>query len=56
MVRAVERLSRSDDQKADMINSVGDLSKIELLNNKVLVGIAGFLASFASKYLPFVDK
>jgi co-chaperonin GroES (HSP10) len=39
MVRAVERFSRSDDQKAEMINSVGDLSKIALLNNKVLVGI-----------------
>jgi co-chaperonin GroES (HSP10) len=39
MVNATERLSRAGDQKAELMAAVGDLSNVELLNNKVLVGI-----------------
>jgi co-chaperonin GroES (HSP10) len=39
MTRVVERLSQSEDQKAEMFKAVGDLSSIELLGDKVLVGI-----------------
>jgi co-chaperonin GroES (HSP10) len=38
-VNATERLSRAEDQKAEIIAAVGDISSINLLNNKVLVGI-----------------
>jgi co-chaperonin GroES (HSP10) len=35
----LDRLSRSRDQKAELMKTVGDLSGVDLLNNKVLVGI-----------------
>jgi co-chaperonin GroES (HSP10) len=39
MIRAIEMLSQAQDQKSALMEVVGDLSKIELLNNTVLVGI-----------------
>jgi|ERR1700748_634639 len=38
-VAVLEKLSRAKDQKAELIKSVGDLSKVELMGNRVLVGI-----------------
>lgn len=35
----LERLSAAKDQRKELMASVGDLSKIEILSNKVLVGI-----------------
>ncbi|WP_027584598.1 co-chaperone GroES family protein [Bradyrhizobium sp. Ai1a-2] len=39
VTNAAERLSRAEDQKNEMLAAVGDLSKINLLHNRVLVGI-----------------
>ena len=38
-VATLEKLSRASDPKQALINEVGDLSKIELMSNKVLVAI-----------------
>lgn len=38
-VATLEKLSQAKDQKAEIIKSVGDLSGIEIMSNKVLVGI-----------------
>lgn len=35
----LEKLSQSKDQRKEIVKSVGDLSKIQLLSNRVLVGI-----------------
>ena len=38
-VATLERLSQSKDQRKEIMESVGDLSGIELLSNRILVGI-----------------
>ena len=38
-VTVLERLSQSKDQRKELAASVGDLSKVQLLSNRVLVGI-----------------
>ena len=38
-IAVLERLSQAKDQRKEILAAIGDLSKIELLGNRVLVGI-----------------